>query len=126
MKMHTGLRLLSAMQGRDGLELARPHHPGLVLLDLNLPDITGNEVLRLLRENAHTREIPVVIVSTDATAHQIQRLTEGAAQAYLSKPLDVQQFFNVLNAVLPQFSAPSLQPLAAALVPGALAPTSTP
>jgi signal transduction histidine kinase len=93
------IELVSAMQGRLGLELAREHKPALILLDLHLPDITGDEVLRQLRDDPHTSGIPVVVVSADATAGQIRRLLAEGAQAYLTKPLDVAQLRDLVDAV---------------------------
>jgi CheY-like chemotaxis protein len=80
-----------------GLELAREHLPDLVLLDLHLPDIGGDEVLRRLRDDPHTASIPVVILSADATPGQIQRLLHAGASEYLTKPLDVRQLREVLG-----------------------------
>jgi signal transduction histidine kinase/CheY-like chemotaxis protein len=94
------LELLAAMQGSLGLELARRHHPDLILLDLHLPDIQGDEVLRSLRHDPATREIPVVVVSADATAGQIKRLIEAGAHDYLTKPLDVTRFLEVVDEAL--------------------------
>ena len=73
--------LLVAQQGRLGLDLAREHAPALVLLDLNLPDISGEEILRRLRADERTASIPVVMVSADATVGQVARLRGGARTA---------------------------------------------
>jgi signal transduction histidine kinase/ActR/RegA family two-component response regulator len=94
------IKLLSALQGRLGLELARNHRPDLILLDLHLPDVPGLEVLRRLREMPATAGIPVVIVSADATPGQVKRLLESGATAYLTKPLDVRQFLDVVDRTL--------------------------
>lgn len=94
------IKLLSAMQGRLGLELARKHRPDLVLLDLHLPDIMGDEVLRQLRADETTRDIPVVMLSADASPTQIKRLKNEGAESYLTKPLDVQKFLGVLEEYL--------------------------
>src|ERR671932_1003965 len=66
------VRLLAAMQGRLGLELAREHHPALLLLDLHLPDLAGEEVLRRLREDSATAGVPVVVLSADGTPGQVE------------------------------------------------------
>jgi CheY-like chemotaxis protein len=63
-----------AMRGREGLELARQDPPDLVLLDLHLPDLSGEEVLGELRADPRTAEIPVVVVSADATTGQADLL----------------------------------------------------
>ena len=93
------VELVSAMQGRLGLELAREHQPALILLDLHLPDITGDEVLRLLRDDATTSAIPVVVVSADATSGQIKRLLGEGASAYLTKPLDVTELRGLVESL---------------------------
>jgi PAS domain S-box-containing protein len=94
--------LLSAMQGQLGLDLAREHRPDLILLDLHLPDVPGDEVLRRLREGPQTRGIPVVILSADATPGQVERLLAAGAQAYLTKPLDVRQLLALVDQRMSQ------------------------
>ena len=94
------IHLLTAMQGRIGLDLAREHRPDLILLDLHLPDVPGWEVLRLLQEEPVTASIPVVVLSADATARQVQRLMKAGARAYLTKPLDVKKFLQTLEETL--------------------------
>ncbi len=98
------IKLITAMQGQLGIELARQHSPDLILLDLHLPDLTGLEVLSRLQRDEATREIPVVVISADATSRQIKRLMAAGARAYLTKPLDMQEFFRVIE----QISAPRL------------------
>ena len=94
--------LLRALHGRLGMDLARRHHPHLILLDVHLPDMRGDEVLRQLKDDPATREIPVVVVSADATREQEERLLATGARAYLTKPLDVRSFLHVVDAVLLQ------------------------
>ena len=94
------LELITAMQGRVGLELARKHAPDLILLDLHLPDLPGWQVLHQLKADQATREIPVIVISADATASQIKRLLSSGASAYLTKPLDIAEFFRVIEEML--------------------------
>ncbi len=94
------IKLLAAMQARLGLQLAREHHPALILLDLQLPDLSGDEVLRRLRAAPETQDIPVAIISADATPGQVERLLAAGAWRYLTKPLDVKQFLAALNEAL--------------------------
>lgn len=89
--------LMTAMQGRLGIELAREHRPDLILLDLHLPDLAGHEVLRLLKAHPDTWAIPVVVVSADATRAQVKRMGEAGVFGYLTKPLDVAEFLAVLD-----------------------------
>jgi CheY-like chemotaxis protein len=90
------------MQGRLGLELGREHQPDLILLDLHLPDIDGDEVLEQLQCDERTAGIPVVMLSADATPRQIERLKAAGAFEYLTKPLNVRRFIAVLDEVLQQ------------------------
>jgi PAS domain S-box-containing protein len=92
--------VIPALQGRLGLQLAREHRPDLILLDLHLPDLPGEAVLRELRDDDRTREIPVLIISADATTRQIERLRAAGACDYLTKPLDVDQFLAAVDASL--------------------------
>jgi len=94
------LRLITAMQGRLGLDLAREHHPDLILLDVHLPDIPGDEILRRLKAEPPIAGIPVIVISADATAVQIARLLSLGARDYLTKPLDVKKFLTALDEAL--------------------------
>ena len=91
-----GVTLVSAMQGGLGVELALEHVPDLVLLDLNLPDIPGVAVLHRLLRHPSTASIPVVVLSADATHERIQQLLDSGARAYLTKPLEVDEFLRTL------------------------------
>jgi CheY-like chemotaxis protein len=101
LKVHSSAELLAATQGRMGLALARLHRPDLILLDLHLPDIPGSEVLRVLREDRSTRDLPVVMISADATARSAKKLLEVGANAYITKPLDIPRFLDILAENLP-------------------------
>ena len=100
LKQQTQVTLLSAMKGSLGIELALQHSPDLILLDLHLPDMMGDEVLRRLHASPFTRHIPVIMVSADATTGQRERLRDAGAVDYLTKPLDVKQFMGVLKSTL--------------------------
>ncbi|MGH2945982.1 MAG: ATP-binding protein [Solirubrobacteraceae bacterium] len=94
------IELLTAVQGTIGAELARRHLPDVVLLDLNLPDIDGDEVLERLRAEPATQHLPVVILSADATPRQLERLLARGAHAYLTKPIDVAELMRVIDDAL--------------------------
>jgi len=94
------VKLLSAMSGRLGLELAREHRPDLILLDLHLPDIPGTEVLEQLQADRRAGETPVVVISADATPGQIERLLGAGAREFLTKPVDVKRLIQVLDDTL--------------------------
>jgi CheY-like chemotaxis protein len=94
------LELMTTMQGKLGIELARRHKPDLILLDLHLPDLPGDEVLTRLLADPQTWNIPVVMISADATPRQIERLLALGAREYLTKPLDITRFRSVLRGLL--------------------------
>jgi signal transduction histidine kinase len=94
------IRLLPAGMGSLGLDLAAEHSPDLVLLDLHLPDIDGNEVLARLRADERTKDIPVVILSADATDRTPGPLLEAGAQAYLTKPIGVRELLEVVDTYM--------------------------
>jgi PAS domain S-box-containing protein len=98
--MRPQIHLLTAMQGGLTLELAREHHPDLIVLDLHLPDIQGDEVLAQLRADPRTAGIPVVMCSADATERRRKQLIAAGARAYLTKPVKVQRFLRMLDEVL--------------------------
>ena len=98
--MRPQIHLLTAMQGGLTLELAREHHPDLIVLDLHLPDIQGDEVLAQLRADPRTAVIPVVMCSADATERRRKQLIAAGALAYLTKPVKVQRFLRMLDEVL--------------------------
>jgi len=91
--------LISAMRPVLGLELAREHGPDLVLLDLQLPDIPGEEVLRRLQADPRTAGIPVVVLSADARPGLVTALLAAGARAFLTKPIDVGELLGLLDRV---------------------------
>ncbi|MDP9292566.1 MAG: response regulator, partial [Verrucomicrobiota bacterium] len=100
LKRRPGVKLLAATHGALGLDLARVHQPDLILLDLQLPDINGEEVLHELRGDARTSAVPVVVISGEASAGDVNRLLSAGASDYLDKPLDMPKFFATLDRVL--------------------------
>jgi signal transduction histidine kinase/ActR/RegA family two-component response regulator len=92
--------VLSAMQGGLGLELARQHRPDLIVLDLHLPDIPGDQLLHRLLADPATRSIPVVVASADATEGRIRRLLGVGAAEYLTKPIEVQRLLELVDRFL--------------------------
>lgn len=94
------LQIITAMQGQLGFDLARRHLPDVILLDLHLPDLPGWEVLARLRRSKLTQDIPVIIISADATARQIDKLMAAGARAYLTKPLDITELFRAIDQTI--------------------------
>lgn len=95
-----GLRMVHASDGSTGVEVVRRRRPALVLLDLQLPGMSGESVLRELWGDPGTRSIPVVILTADATRGLPERLMRAGARACLTKPLDVQQVLQTIDQLL--------------------------
>jgi CheY-like chemotaxis protein len=94
------LRLISAMQGNLGLEMAQAHAPDLILLDLHLPDISGLEVLHKLKADARTASIPVVVLTADPVPGTEKQVCDAGALACVSKPIDVPQFLETIRQIV--------------------------
>lgn len=97
-----GIQLLSSMQGQLGLDLARQHAPQLILLDLNLPDLKGMEVLQRLRRLPATVNTPVLMITADASVNTQRELKQAGATAILIKPIQVPVFLALLDQYLPE------------------------
>jgi PAS domain S-box-containing protein len=95
-----GVRLVTSALGAPAVALARQHRPDLVLLDLHLADVPGDEVLRRLRADPATADVAVVMLSADATAGQADRLLGAGAQGYLTKPVDVAKLLELVDRAL--------------------------
>jgi CheY-like chemotaxis protein len=100
LEFRPALKLMHARCGEIGVELAQVHRPKLILLDLNLPDIHGSEVLRRLQNEPVTAKVPVVVLSADATPSQIERLLTAGARNYLTKPFDIDPFLAVVDEMV--------------------------
>jgi CheY-like chemotaxis protein len=104
---HAGdVEVISAMQGRLGLQFARAHRPDVILLDLHLPDMTGEEVAAALKQADETRDIPIVILTAAVHASQRRRLLDLGVHAYLTKPFNVAEMLNLVERVIARPSPP--------------------
>jgi len=97
MTRRPGVRLMVAMQARLGIELAFEHRPALILLDLGLPDIPGEEVLRQLKADERTAATTIVVISGDAMPHRKQEMIALGASIYLTKPFDLRQLLGIID-----------------------------
>jgi two-component system cell cycle response regulator DivK len=105
-----GYGILQAREGLVALELARQHHPSLILMDIQLPDISGLEVVRLLKEDERTRTIPIVAVTAFAMAGDEQRMLAGGCDAYVSKPISIRDFLRLVEEFVSHSQAGSAAP----------------
>ena len=94
------LKVLQSTNGKSGLALAQTHDPKLILLDLDLPDIHGSEVLTHLQKEPATARIPVIVLSGDTTPSQIERMLVLGARNYVTKPFKVPAFLAVVDEIL--------------------------
>jgi signal transduction histidine kinase/ActR/RegA family two-component response regulator len=97
---HPHVRMLSARDGNLGIALARAHLPDVILMDINLPGISGIEALNILREDPATTHIPVVALSANAMLRDIEWGLEAGFFRYLTKPIKVNEFMNALDDAL--------------------------
>jgi two-component system cell cycle response regulator DivK len=92
------------VQTRNGIEaiaLARKHRPDLILMDIQLPEVSGLEVTRWLKEDPDLKAIPVVAITAFAMKGDEERIREGGCEAYLSKPISVAKFLETVRHFLP-------------------------
>ena len=125
LKQRPSVRLVPAMLGSVALDLASEHHPDLILLDLHLPDMPGEELLHRFQADPATSRTPVIILSADAEEAQISRLLAAGAAAYITKPIGVRAFLDTIDDLIGQ-PPPALpgvhaagQQGAAGVIPGA-------
>ena len=105
------IQVMTALQGRLGIDLARDHRPSLILLDLNLPDIHGFDVLRALMTDGATADLPVIVISAHVSPGQASRALSLGARAVLEKPLDIPAFLDLVDDVLSASPEASCRPV---------------
>ncbi|MFZ3207407.1 MAG: PAS domain S-box protein [Geobacteraceae bacterium] len=97
---HPDIRLLTAVDGNSGIEIARVVQPDVILMDINLPGINGFEALEILREDPATAQIPVIAVSANAMPLNIERGLKAGFFRYITKPIKVDEFMEALDVAL--------------------------
>ncbi|QCB45556.1 PAS domain S-box protein [Hydrogenophaga sp. PAMC20947] len=100
LERRTDIRMLSAHDGQRGVEMARTHQPDVILMDINLPGISGITALRILSEDAATAHIPVVALSANAMRHDIEKGMQAGFFHYMTKPIKLSEFMDTLDAAL--------------------------
>jgi CheY-like chemotaxis protein len=94
------MRLLVAGDGDLGIQLAHANHPDVILMDINLPGISGIEALKILREDPATAHIPVVALSANAMPRDVEKGLQAGFFRYLTKPIKVNEFMDTLDVAL--------------------------
>ena len=95
-----GRATLRTKSGVEAVKLAREHKPDLILMDIQLPEVSGLEVTRWLKEDPELRHIPVVAITAFAMKGDEEKILEGGCEGYLSKPISVAKFLETVNAFL--------------------------
>jgi two-component system cell cycle response regulator DivK len=95
-----GYRVLQSGEGVAGFQLARAERPDLIVMDIQLPAISGLEVTRWLKEDPELRHIPVVAVTAYAMKGDKARMLEGGCEAYLAKPISVTSFLETIRRLI--------------------------
>jgi CheY-like chemotaxis protein len=97
---HPDIRLLTAINGHGGIEMALSSRPEVILMDINLPDISGFEALKILRADPATAHIPVIAISANAMPVNIEKGIKAGFFRYITKPIKVDEFMEALDVAL--------------------------
>lgn len=97
-----GYRTLQTKDGVEALRLAREHHPNLILMDIQLPEVSGLEVTKWIKEDDALKDIPVIAVTAFAMKGDEERIRQGGCEAYISKPISVMHFLDTVRKHLGQ------------------------
>jgi two-component system, cell cycle response regulator DivK len=95
-----GYRTLQTRSGIDALGLARKHRPDLILMDIQLPEVSGLEVTKWLKDDEELRDIPVIAVTAFAMKGDEERIRQGGCEAYISKPISIVAFLDTVRRFL--------------------------
>lgn len=92
-----GYKTLQTADGMEALELARSHKPDLILMDIQLPEVSGLEVTKWIKEDDELKSIPVIAITAFAMKGDEQKIREGGCEAYLAKPITVSTFISTVQ-----------------------------
>ena len=95
-----GYGTLQTRNGLEAIDLARAHHPDLILMDIQLPEVSGLEVTKWMKEDDDLRAIPVIAVTAFAMKGDEDRIRKGGCEAYISKPISVTKFIETVRSFL--------------------------
>ena len=95
-----GYDTLQTRNGIEALELARNHHPDLILMDIQLPEVSGLEVTKWIKEDDDLKTIPIIAVTAFAMKGDEERIRQGGCEAYISKPISVAKFLETVRSYL--------------------------
>lgn len=92
-----GYETIQTRSGTEAIELARRHHPDLILMDIQLPEVSGLDVTRWIKEDEELHAIPVIAVTAFAMKGDEERIRKGGCEAYISKPISVARFMETVR-----------------------------
>jgi len=95
-----GYDTLQTKDGMEALKLARTHRPDLILMDIQLPEVSGLEVTKWIKEDDDLREIPVIAVTAFAMKGDEEKIRQGGCEAYIAKPISVARFLETVEKFL--------------------------
>jgi CheY-like chemotaxis protein len=107
-----GTDAVNYLFGKDGTGIDHKGNALLILLDLNLPDMTGIDILRRVKDNKHLKSTPVVVLTTTDDSHEIKRCYELGCNVYITKPVNYESFANAIRQLGLFFSVISVPPAA--------------
>jgi len=99
---HTSYRLVEAVDGESGVTLAQQTLPQLILMDVQLPKMSGHEATRILRQDSRTRDIPIIVITSFALSGDRELATAAGATAYLAKPYSPRELIALIRKYLPE------------------------
>jgi two-component system cell cycle response regulator DivK len=95
-----GYRVLETRDGLEALKLARQHHPDLILMDIQLPGVSGLEVTKWIKDDSTLRAIPIIAVTAFAMKGDEEKIRRGGCEAYMAKPISVVNFLRTVEQLL--------------------------
>ena len=95
-----GHRIVQTRSGIEAVDLARKHRPDLILMDIQLPEVSGLEVTQWLKDDEELREIPVIAITAFAMKGDEEKIRQGGCEAYLSKPISIVKFIETIRLYL--------------------------
>jgi len=96
-----GYETVQTVDGRDALKLVREHSPDLILMDIQLPEISGLEVTKMIKADDDLKDIPVIAVTAFAMKGDEEKIREGGCEGYIAKPISVPHFLETVQKFLP-------------------------
>lgn len=95
-----GYEIVETRNGFEAIDLARKHRPDLILMDIQLPEVSGLDVTKWIKEDEELRSIPIIAVTAFAMKGDEERIRQGGCEAYLSKPISIAKFIETVKAYL--------------------------